>query len=318
MLSLTVKAYAKINLTLDVLYKRSDGYHELETVVQSIDLYDILELTRTSGEITFSTDSADIPSGQRNLAWRAAALLKRESGCQYGAHIQLKKCVPVAAGLAGGSADAAAVLLGLNCIWELGLSRQRLAFIGGKIGSDVPFCIYGGAALARGRGERVTLLKTAPVLPVVLVKPAFGLSTAEVYRRFSESGHGKRVFGSVDTKRMVRAVESKDGLSIARLLANDLEPAAMEIKPEIFLIKKRLLSAGALGSLMSGSGPTVFGIFDSHEQAKRAAERLGGMSERLSLNTGMNTNLNLDVNVNADIFVTKTLEGPVDKQLRGF
>jgi len=302
LLSTVIKAHAKINLTLDILYKRPDGYHELETVMQSIELHDILELTRTGGEITFSADSNDVPTGPRNLAWQAAALLKAETGCRFGVRIKLKKFIPIAAGLGGGSADAAAVLAGLNRIWELDLSKKELAFIGGKIGSDVPFCIYGGAALARGRGELVTPLKQAPVLSLVLVKPPFGLSTAEVYRKFSEGGCRAGAFKRVDTEGMVRAVELRDGFSVALFLANALEPVVVEMKPEIAVIKEKLLYAGALGALMSGSGPTVFGVFESYEQAQRAAAKLGEARGNYGLKNG--------ANINTDIFVTRTLGTP--------
>jgi len=292
MLRLQIKAYAKVNLTLDVLYKRPDGFHEIETIMQSINWYDVLELSRTDGEVTFFTESTEVPSDQRNLAWRAAVLLKEEAGCCYGAYINLKKFIPVAAGLAGGSADAAAVLIGLNRIWKLGFSRHRLAFIGKNIGSDVPFCVFGGTALARGRGERITPLKVVPRLSLVLVKPAFGLSTAEVYRKFSGTGPGgKRDNVRVDTKGMIRAIESGDSLSVARLLANTLEKTAIQIRPEIALIKKSLLRAGALGAVMSGSGPTVFGIFENHEQAKMAVKKLVNYTGELPV----------------DVQVTKTL-----------
>jgi len=266
---MTIKARAKINLTLDVLGKRPDGYHEVEMVMQSIGLYDCLEFTPVSEGITILVEGGDLPAGEDNLVHRAASCIRTHGGIRNGIEIRLKKSIPVAAGLGGGSADAAATLAGLNTIWGLGLTLRELMLLGEQLGSDVPFCLMEGTALARGRGEKLMRLPPCPSLGLVLVKPSFGVSTAAVYQACSP-GKLKNKPGSGD---MVEAIKKRDPGVIAERLYNALEPVTFAMHPEVLVIKEKLLEAGALGALMSGSGPTVFGLTGDLREARGVAGR---------------------------------------------
>jgi 4-diphosphocytidyl-2-C-methyl-D-erythritol kinase len=267
--TVTVLARAKINLTLDVLEKRPDGYHEVEMVMQSIELHDRLEFTPVSEGITILVDGGDVPSGEDNLVYRAAKCIRTHGGVRTGVEIYLEKAIPVAAGLGGGSADAAATLVGLNKIWGLGLTLPELMLLGEKLGSDVPFCLMGGTALARGRGEKLQRLQPCPPLGLVLVKPPFGVSTASVYRAYRPIRAEKKP----DYRAMVEVITAKDPCGIALHLSNALEPVTFEMHPELAVIKEMLVEAGALGALMSGSGPTVFGLTPELKAARTVAER---------------------------------------------
>jgi len=264
-----LKAYAKINLVLDVLGTRPDGYHELFTIMQTLELHDMVEI-KEAEEIELVVEGAELSSGSDNLAFRAADLLRRRTGYRGGAYIKLFKRIPLEAGLAGGSSDAAAVLHGLNNLWNLGMMQSELERLGAVIGSDVPFCLRGGTALVQGRGERVESLPSLPPLGVLLAKPSFGLSTAQVYRLYDELVEPQHL----DNHGMLQAVCSGyvDGV-IARL-GNVLEQATLSLHPEIRELKEILAWAGALGVLMSGSGPTVFGLFDSKSAALHAVEQI--------------------------------------------
>ncbi|WP_347489660.1 4-(cytidine 5'-diphospho)-2-C-methyl-D-erythritol kinase [Desulfoscipio sp. XC116] len=262
-----VNAYAKINLVLDVLGTRTDGYHELVTIMQTLELHDRLEFSK-AGAIKLVVEGADLSAGSDNLAFRAADLLRRRSGYAGGANIKLVKRIPLAAGLAGGSADAAAVLRGLNKLWGLGMEMEELADLGAAIGSDVPFCLQGGTALVRGRGERVDPLPGLPPLGAVLAKPPFGVSTARVYHRYDDIVKPLHP----DGQGMLRAVRGSDVGRVAACLGNALEQVTVSMYPQIGEIKEIVAAAGALGVLMSGSGPTVFGLFDDEFAARRAAD----------------------------------------------
>ncbi|AGK99732.1 4-(cytidine 5'-diphospho)-2-C-methyl-D-erythritol kinase [Desulfoscipio gibsoniae] len=264
-----VKAYAKINLLLDVLGTRPDGYHELVTVMQTLELHDTVVITKAR-EIELIVEGADLPCGRDNLAFRAADLLRRQVGYAGGASIKLIKRIPLAAGLAGGSADAAAVLCGLNSLWGLGMRMGKLLDLGAVIGSDVPFCLQGGTALVRGRGERVDPLPGLPSLGVVLAKPCFGVSTAEVYHRYDDIENPLHP----DSQGMLQSVRGGDVSGLVACLGNALEQVTSSMHPEIEHIKSILAATGALGVLMSGSGPTVFGLFDNETAARQAAGRL--------------------------------------------
>ncbi|MBM7855200.1 4-diphosphocytidyl-2-C-methyl-D-erythritol kinase [Desulfohalotomaculum tongense] len=268
-MQLKLKAHAKINLTLKVLGKRSDGYHQLETIMQSLELHDELTIEQRKEGIELSVQGA-VPAGRDNLAYRAAEVIKRYTRCSKGCFIYLVKRIPVAAGLAGGSTDAAAVLLGLNKLWDLGLTKQELLQLAEKLGADVPFCLWGGTALARGKGEELTPLPGAPEMGVVLVKPHFGVSTAEVYRGWAGACLGERP----DTAAMIAALQQGSIAGIAKNLANDLEYVTLQMHPQLQEIKEAVKKAGADGVLMSGSGPTIFGLTDSEEQAREIAGRL--------------------------------------------
>ncbi|MBU4532947.1 MAG: 4-(cytidine 5'-diphospho)-2-C-methyl-D-erythritol kinase [Firmicutes bacterium] len=267
---LAVKAYAKINLTLSVGRKRLDGYHELESVMQQLALHDLLEFVISEEDISLTTENTQVPAGSDNLIVRAAELLRRHTGCLWGARIHLTKNIPVAAGLGGGSADAAATLIGLNSLWGLGLSMDKLMEWGARLGSDVPFCLFGGTALARGRGEVLERLPEAPPMGVVLVKPAFSVSTAGAYRMFDDLPEPE----AFDAQKMVEGLRDGGIEQIAEALHNDLERATFTMHPELQLIKDDLWKAGASGILMAGSGPTIFGLAPSTDEAQEIADRL--------------------------------------------
>lgn len=272
------KAPAKINLTLDALHKRKDGYHELEMVMTTIDLADRIDLwTKESTSITLDSTSGLVPQDERNLAYRAAALLREKVGIKRGVHITIHKHVPVAAGLAGGSSDAAATLRGLNRLWGLGLSDAELAEMGAEIGSDVPFCVYSHTAIARGRGEILTPLPPPPPCWVVLAKPTHGVSTSDVFGRLKVD----RITEHPETNVMVKAIEEQDYQAIYGNLGNVLEHVTMEMHPEVRKIKEKMIQFGADGVLMSGSGPTVFALVEHESRVKRLVDGLKGFCQQV-------------------------------------
>lgn len=260
-------ATAKINLTLDVLGKRPDGYHDVRMIMQSISLADKITLTKSQCiELTCSDPS--LPVDERNLAFKAAQLILADTG--LGVRIALEKNIPIEAGLAGGSSDAAAVVRGINRLYALGKSADELLGMAVKLGADVSFCINGGTALAEGIGERITILPAAPKLWLVLIKPAFGVSTATIYKALKP----EKIKKHPNTTSMIRAINDADRQKVIFYLGNVLEEVTLVIKPELQDIKNHLKEAGAENVLMSGSGPTVFGIFQNKEAADSAAEKL--------------------------------------------
>lgn len=274
----SVKAPAKINLTLDALYKRQDGYHELEMVMTTVDLFDRIDLfEKESSSITLESSSGLVPQDERNLAYRAAVLLREKIGIKRGIHIRIDKHIPVAAGLAGGSSDAAATLRGLNRVWGLGLSDEELAAIGAEIGSDVPFCVYSGTAIARGRGEILTPLPPPPPCWVVLAKPGHGVSTADVFGRLKVD----EIAEHPETEQMAEALRKRDYDHMVRLLGNVLEPVTMEMHEDVGKIKKKMKEFGADGVLMSGSGPTVFALIRQESRARRIVNSLRGFCRQV-------------------------------------
>ncbi|KEO83135.1 4-(cytidine 5'-diphospho)-2-C-methyl-D-erythritol kinase [Tumebacillus flagellatus] len=277
---LTEKAQAKINLTLDVLHKRPDGYHEVEMVMQTVDLSDHLQFQeRADAEIVLTCTAPYIPLDQRNLVYQAAHLMRETYGIEKGIHIHIEKRIPVAAGLAGGSSDAAATLRGLNRLWKLGLSLDELAVLGAKIGSDVPFCIYGGTAIARGRGEQIERLPSVSPTWVVLVKPPIAVSTADVYGRL----RADEIEHHPDTAGMVHALTTGDVKQISAGLGNVLENVTFAMYPEVERLKQQLLKFGAQGALMSGSGPTLFALVEREQKAVRICNALRGFSREVYL-----------------------------------
>lgn len=267
------KAPAKINLSLDVLHRRDDGYHEVEMVMTMVDLADRLELCELpKDQIIISSQAGYIPLDEKNLAFQAARLMKERYGVSRGVYIHLDKHIPVAAGLAGGSSDAAAALRGLNRLWNLGLTLEELQELGSELGSDVPFCVRGGTALATGRGEKLTDLPSPPQCWVVLAKPPIRVSTADVYGRF-RAGQADRVFS---TPAVLDALRRKDLSAMCRSMGNMLESVTFELYPEVKRLKDLMLRLGAEGALMSGSGPTVFGIVDKESKAARLYNGLRG------------------------------------------
>ncbi|AEF92986.1 4-diphosphocytidyl-2-C-methyl-D-erythritol kinase [Desulfotomaculum nigrificans CO-1-SRB] len=269
-MGLSLTAHAKINLTLDVLSRRPDGYHEVEMIMQSIKLHDRLEFSPAVGEITLTSTGLPVPMGPDNLILRAARLLQQRAGVNHGAHIHLDKRIPVAAGLAGGSTDAAATLQGLNRLWQLELKQDQLMELARQLGADVSFCLTGGTAIARGIGEVLTPLAPAPRFGVILVKPPFGVSTARVYQGLDLNNLGHRPH----TSAMVEALKQGDLDKVAYCLANVLESVTLNLYPELKEIKQQLMQAGCRGVLMSGSGPTVFGLTKDEKSAEQIAGKL--------------------------------------------
>jgi 4-diphosphocytidyl-2-C-methyl-D-erythritol kinase len=265
-----IKARAKVNLALDVLGRRPDGYHNVRMVMQSIDLYDEVRVVSTDGDIRLYCDDKSLPLDENNLAYRAAMLLKERFNVRRGADIHIRKNIPVAAGLAGGSSDGAAVLKALNELWGIGLSGQKLMELGLALGADVPYCILGGTALAEGIGEVLTPLPDLPKTWMVLVKPEIDISTKWVYTHLDLD----KLTDRPDIDAMVKAVEDRDIRAVAENLSNVLESVSARRYPVIEAIKNGLTGMGALGSVMSGSGPTVFGIFKDRAAAQRAARVL--------------------------------------------
>jgi len=263
------KSYAKINLTLDVLGKRDDGYHEIETIMQETSLHDQLKIdaVKGSGLITVSSNLRYLPCDRRNLAYRAAEAFLVETGIKnMDIAVNIKKKIPVAAGLAGGSSNAAAVLRGLEKIFKSGIDKEKLLKIGASIGADIPFCMTGGTALATGIGEIMTEIRGMPRIRAVLCKLPVSISTAYIYAKMDDIKIEKRP----DIKAMIAAIEKGDIHAIARNLCNVMEGVAVSEHGEISKIKETMLKNGALGASMSGSGPTVFGLFDSEKSAKDA------------------------------------------------
>ncbi|MDO4320931.1 MAG: 4-(cytidine 5'-diphospho)-2-C-methyl-D-erythritol kinase [Lachnospiraceae bacterium] len=272
---LKLKAMAKINLGLDVLRKREDGYHDLRMVMQSIYLYDQIEMAKTREPgITVTTNLSYLPTGEDNLVYKAAKLLADEFHIRQGVRIHLKKYIPVAAGLAGGSSDAAAVLVGMNRMFQLGLSQEELMERGVKIGADVPYCILRGTALAEGIGEVLTRLPDAPDLHVVLAKPPIHVSTAFVYGNLKAD----QLERHPDIDAQVQAIRGGDPYEMASLMGNVLETVTIPAYPVIEEIKECMKRCGAVNAMMSGSGPTVFGLFDDEKKAQAAYDELNGGS----------------------------------------
>ena len=262
-----LRAAAKVNLTLEVLGKRADGYHEIATVMQAVDLSDRIILDNAD-DLELRSGSAQVPTDASNLAWRAATALKEAAGTRAGVHIELDKRIPVAAGLGGGSTDAAGVLLGLNRLWRLNWPLERLDEVAATLGSDVPFFLRGGAALATGRGEKVESLR-ARSMALVLVNPRFPASTAEMYGRLTPA-----MYSDGAATRTLVGFLGRSAARVAATLYNGMETAAAAVFPQIVQMRAALLAAGALGALMSGSGPTVFGVARSYEQARQIRARV--------------------------------------------
>jgi 4-diphosphocytidyl-2-C-methyl-D-erythritol kinase len=272
------KAAAKINLTLDVLYKRPDGYHEVEMVMAMVDLADRIEMKELPRDtIIISSQAGYIPLDEKNLAFQAARLIKDRYDVKQGVYIHLDKKIPVAAGLAGGSSDAAATLRGLNRLWKLGIGDGELRELGSELGSDVPFCVSGGTAVARGRGERLEFIDSVPQCWVVLAKPPINVSTADVYGRLQAN----RIARHPDTAGVVEAIRSKDFFAMCNGLGNVLEEVTLSVYPEVRQLKNCMERLGADGVLMSGSGPTVFALCSKEKKAARIYNGLRGFCKEV-------------------------------------
>ncbi len=271
---LTLSANAKINLTLDILGTREDGYHEVAMIMQEISLHDTLSMGKINHGISLTIaiegQKGTLPADESNLCWKAAALVQKEYNLQEGVEIHLTKRIPMAAGLAGGSADAAAVLKGMNHLFRLGMTEARLCELGARLGSDIPFCIMGGTMLATGRGEVLTRLPSFPRLSVVLAKPPVGVSTAWAYKTYDAGYDGPHP----DNEAMLEAIHGGDAHKAAGLLCNVLEGVTETEHPVIADYKRLMMEHGAMASMMSGSGPTVFGLVREKQQAWHLADTL--------------------------------------------
>jgi 4-diphosphocytidyl-2-C-methyl-D-erythritol kinase len=272
------KAPAKINLLLDVLRKRDDGFHEVEMIMTMVDLADRLEMEELPrDQIVLSSQVGFIPLDEKNLAFQAAKLIKERYGVKKGVYIHLDKQIPVAAGLAGGSSDAAATLRGLNRLWKLELSVAELEVMGAELGSDVPFCVRGGTAIARGRGERLENISPPPQCWVILAKPPINVSTADVYGKLR--ANELQVHPSIANMRDALTRQSFPEMCAA--LGNVLENVTLSRYPEVKQIKECMLKAGADGVLMSGSGPTVFGLVSKEIKVARIYNALRGFCKEV-------------------------------------
>lgn len=271
---LTTRAYAKINLGLDVIQKLPNGYHQVKMVMQAIDLWDELTLEKAESGIVLTTDAEGLPTDGSNLICRAAGLMRDAFSLKEGLKIHLRKRIPMAAGMAGGSADGAAAIAGINRLFRLGLPVSELMRISVAVGADVPFCILGGTALAEGIGEELTSLPPLPPCHIVVAKPDLEVSTKFVYEHLDARGLTEHP----DIDGMVTAVREGSLPGMIHRMQNVLESVTIPAYPVIAAIKDKMLSLGAAGSLMSGSGPAVFGIFTEEDTAKEAFRQLKAYS----------------------------------------
>lgn len=266
-----LRAMAKINLGLDVIGKREDGYHEVRMIMQTIKMYDMLEIRRKSSQgISLSVNLPYVPCDERNLVYRSAKLLMDEFGVKEGLTMKLAKTIPVAAGMAGGSSDAAAAFVGVNRLFRLGLSRKELMERAVQIGADVPYCIMRGTALAEGIGEKLTELPPLPDCYILIGKPAVNVSTKTAYENLNLEKIGKRP----DIDGMIRDIRNRDLYTMTEKMENVFEPGIVEKYPVIGEIRDFMTKRGAIKAMMSGSGPTVFGIFDDAGRVRSAAKAL--------------------------------------------
>lgn len=266
-----IKAYAKINISLDIVGKReSDGYHLLRMIMQNIDLYDEISVVKQAEGITLTCNKSYVPTDSRNLAYKAAMLFKERYDINEGVHIDIIKNIPVSAGLAGGSTDGAAVLKIMNKIFDINASDEELMEIGLQLGADIPYCIKGGTALCEGIGEELTSLKPFKDKIVVLVKPGFGVSTKEVYKAFNL----EKVRIHPKTEELIEAMQRDDLYYVANNMKNLLENVTLRKHNVLIKIKEDMNRYGAVGSMMSGSGPSVFAFFDDMLKAQKCYEKM--------------------------------------------
>ena len=268
---ISLKALAKINLGLDVVRRREDGYHEVRMVMQTIHLFDRLNIEKTKDAgISIKTNLSFLPVNENNLIYKAGKLLMDEFNITEGVSVELDKRIPVAAGMAGGSTDAAAMLYGMNKIFDLGLSMQELKDRGVKIGADVPYCLMRGTALAEGIGEKLKSLPPMIKCPVLIAKPQISVSTKFVYENLKLDEN--TVHPDIDA--LIQDIKAKDLHEVCNHMGNVLETVTIPNYPIIDEIKKKMMCNGAIGAMMSGSGPTVFGLFEDEETAKKAYKEM--------------------------------------------
>ena len=270
--SIELKSRAKINLSIDVLGKREDGYHLVEMIMQTIDLYDIIKIKALeTEEIIINSNTLDIPLNENNIVYKAIELIRENFGIKRGVEVFIEKNIPIAAGMAGGSSNAAAVLVGLNELWNLNLSNEELKELGFKLGADVPFCIEGKTALAQGVGEELTYIKgLSEDISILVCKPELFVSTKEVY----EGLDLENIKNRPNNQYLIKCLENNDIESLSKNMVNVLETVTSKKHTEINDIEKIMNENNALGSMMSGSGPTVFGIYKNEEDALRGKREL--------------------------------------------
>lgn len=287
--NISLKALAKINLGLDVVRRRDDGYHEVRMIMQTINLFDRLEIKKIKeSAIKIHTNLFFLPVNENNLVYKAAKLLIDEFGIQEGVSVGLTKKIPVAAGMAGGSTDAAAMLFGMNRLFGLGLSKKQLMERGVKIGADVPYCIMRGTALAEGIGDKLSPLPEMVKCPVLIAKPQISVSTKFVYQNLKLDD--KTVHPDID--RLIEDIRNKDLKAVSDHMGNVLESVTISNYPVISQIKEQMMDSGAVGSMMSGSGPTVFGLFDDSRTAQLAFGKIkrSGLAKQVYLTSIYNNN----------------------------
>lgn len=274
--NIVLRAYGKINLGLDVLRRREDGYHDVKMIMQTVGLYDILKMEKTKQDgISMNCNISFLPTDRRNLVYRAVEIMKERYHIQQGVKIDLNKRIPIAAGMAGGSSNCAAALMGMNQLFDLGLKKEQLCEIGLLLGADVPYCIWGGTALAEGIGERLTKLPPMPSCHILIAKPGISVSTGFVYQNLKLD----QLERHPDIDGMIKDLETGSLEGICRKLENVLETVTIPEYPIIDRIKAHLIEHGAMGALMSGSGPTIFGIFSEEEKAAKALQALKSIKD---------------------------------------
>ncbi len=268
---ITERAYAKINLSLDVTGKRPDGYHEVRMVMQTVDIYDTLTFEKSDTDIIIDVGGSPLPADGDNLIYKAAKAVMDKCGITSGVSISLDKHIPIAAGMAGGSSDAAAALRGVNRLYDCGLSHDELREIGVKIGADVPYCVEGGTVLAEGIGEKLTAMSPLPEYIIAVAKPKRGVSTGNIYKSLDE------IFETIthpDVDAMIGVINTSHSKDLVKYLGNVLEYVTIPLCPEVDEIKKIFVGAGCEGTLMTGSGPTVFAFFEDADKASQAIEKV--------------------------------------------
>ena len=296
---LGLKAYGKVNLGLDVVRRREDGYHEVRMIMQTVGIYDRIDLMRRDQPgIGIETNLYYLPDNENNLAYKAARLLMDEFDIKEGVNIRIKKFIPVAAGMAGGSSDAAAVLFGVNKMFSLGLSMEELMKRGVRLGADVPYCLMRGTALSEGIGEILTPLDPVPQCQVLIAKPSVSVSTKFVYENLHVNQLPKTAHPDIDL--LMRAIEDRDLRGLAENMGNILETVTIPAHPVIQDIKDKMMAMGAVGAMMSGSGPTVFGLFMSPARAEEAYEEMrygsaASMARQVYLTRFYNRNKDADI-----------------------
>ena len=271
------ESYGKINLALDILYKRDDGYHEIKSIMQRISLKDKLIFKEIDQGIIIECNNAQVPVDSTNLVYKVWEKLGEITGVSKGVKVIIEKNIPVAAGLAGGSSNGAATLLALNKLWKLNLTQEDLMKIGKDLGADIPFCIMGGTALAQGIGEKLTKLKPLANKHILLCNPGIAISAGYAYSKCKSLNRG------IDMEAIISSIEDDDLAGLAEKMANIMEEPIIEEYPIIGQIKNIMLENGALGSLMSGSGSTVFGLYHDQEKMKFAAKKLSSITDKVFL-----------------------------------